>query len=288
MRDEFISAVSHDLRTPLTSVRGALDLMVGGVTGDLPDEAMALAKIAQGNCERLVRLISDVLDIEKIEAGRMELRLQTIELGTLIEQSVESIRPYGEQLGVDFQVESSAPGARVRLDPDRLVQVMENLLSNAAKFSPYGETVRVTLARRGTQLRVAVTDRGPGIPQEFHSRLFEKFAQIDPPSGRQKGGTGLGLNIARAIVGAVRRDDRFLVRARRGNHLPLRSSGVDATEREEGVPALKIEKIMIVDDDDDICTVAKLSARRVGNWEVVVATSGQEAARQGTQMRALT
>ena len=77
---------------------------------------------------------------------------------------------------------------------------MENLLSNAAKFSPYGETVRVTLARRGTQLRVAVTDRGPGIPQEFHSRLFEKFAQIDPPSGRQKGGTGLGLNIARAIV----------------------------------------------------------------------------------------
>lgn len=201
MRDEFISAVSHELRTPLTSIRGALDLMAGGVTGDLPHETMELTKIAQGNCERLVRLIDDVLDIEKIEAGRMELRLHTTELGSLVQQSVESMRPYGEQLGVDFQVEISAPGAQVRVDRDRLIQVLENLLSNAAKFSPAGETVRITLSRRDTQVRVAVTDRGPGIPPEFHSRIFEKFAEIRHPRAHQTRGTGLGLSIARAIVG---------------------------------------------------------------------------------------
>jgi PAS domain S-box-containing protein len=200
MKDEFISSVSHELRTPMTSIRGSLDLMVNSVTGELPSEAMSLAKIAQGNCERLVRLINDVLDIEKMEAGRMELRLQPIALEALLERSVESMRPFGEQLGVGFRLASSAPGARVRADPDRLAQVMDNLLSNAAKFSPAGGTVHIDLARQGTQLRVSVTDLGPGIPREFQDRVFEKFAQVGTESARHKGGTGLGLSIAKAIV----------------------------------------------------------------------------------------
>ena len=200
MKDEFISSVSHELRTPLTSIRGSLDLMVNGVTGELPSEAMSLAVIARGNCERLVRLINDVLDIEKMEAGRMELRLQPIALESFLEQSMESMRPFAEQLGVDFRLASSAPGAHVRVDPDRLAQVMDNLLSNAAKFSPAGGTVRIDLARLDTQLRVSVTDLGPGIPHAFQGRVFEKFARVGTSSARQKGGTGLGLSIARAIV----------------------------------------------------------------------------------------
>jgi signal transduction histidine kinase len=166
MKDEFISAVSHELRTPLTSIRGSLDLMVNGVAGELPTESMSLAKIAQANCKRLVRLINDVLDIEKIS----------------------------------FRLESSIRGARIRADADRLTQVLENLLSNAAKYSPHGATVRVVVSRHGDALRVAVVDRGPGIDPALHDRVFEKFAQINAPGVPRVEGTGLGLNIARAIV----------------------------------------------------------------------------------------
>ena len=200
VKDEFIAALSHELRTPLTSIRGSLDLIAGGVTGALTEETAGLVQIAQRNCARLVRLINDVLDIEKMEAGRLEFRLELIGLEACVRQSVESMRPYSRELEVAFEVESCAAGGRVRADSDRLTQVLENLLSNAAKFSPAGETVRVTIGRRDGHLRVAVTDSGPGIPAEFHDRLFEKFAQIDSPAVRKKEGTGLGLNIARAIV----------------------------------------------------------------------------------------
>ena len=200
LKDEFISAVSHELRTPLTSVRGALDLMASGVMGEIPDEAMSLAKVAQSNCRRLVRLINDVLDIEKIEAGHMEFRFELLGLASFLEESIESMRPYGVDLGVDFAFESRAPGAWVHADRDRLSQVMENLLSNAAKFSPSGSSVRVTLERLDSRLCVSVVDQGPGIAPEYQGRIFEKFGQAATPGIRRKEGTGLGLNIARAIV----------------------------------------------------------------------------------------
>jgi signal transduction histidine kinase len=166
--------------------------------GELRHDAMQLAKVAQENCGRLVRLINDVLDIEKIEAGRMEFRLEPWDLEGLLERSIELMRPYAERLAVDFQLESSAPGALVRVDADRLIQVVENLLSNAAKFSPPGGTVRIGLKRVGDRLRVDVSDRGPGIDPEFWDHVFEKFAQ--GPGVREKGGTGLGLHIARSIA----------------------------------------------------------------------------------------
>jgi signal transduction histidine kinase len=198
MKNEFISSVSHELRTPLTSIRGSLDLLASGLMGELRHDAMQLAKVAQQNCGRLVRLINDVLDIEKIEAGRMEFRLETWDLEGLLERSLELMRPYGEQLAVGFQLESSAPGALVRVDADRLIQVLENLLSNAAKFSPPGDKVRIGLRRVGDRLRVDVSDHGPGIDAKFRDTVFEKFAQ--GPGAREKGGTGLGLHIARAIA----------------------------------------------------------------------------------------
>jgi len=200
MKSEFISAVSHELRTPLTSIRGSLDLMASGVTGELPEEALSLTRIAQRNCERLVRLINDVLDIEKIEAGRMEIALNPIVLEALVERAVESMRPYAAELAVALHYESSAPGVLVRGDADRLVQVMDNLLSNAAKFSPVGETVQVALERRGRWLRVSVSDHGPGIAPEHHERVFQKFAQLDASAARRREGTGLGLHIARGLV----------------------------------------------------------------------------------------
>ncbi len=200
MKNEFISALSHELRTPLTSIRGSLDLLVNGATGELPSEALGLAKLAHGNCVRLVRLVNDVLDIEKIEAGRMEFQLEPLDLEALLERSVDLVRPYGEALDVGFRTESSAPGVRVRADADRLIQVVENLLSNAVKFSPPGGLVRICVARAGGWVRVGVQDRGAGIPLEFQPRVFEKFAQGPRPDARRKGGTGLGLHIARGIV----------------------------------------------------------------------------------------
>jgi PAS domain S-box-containing protein len=200
MKDEFISAVSHELRTPLTSIRGSLDLMLNGVAGELPTESMSLAKIAQANCKRLVRLINDVLDIEKIESGHFALRLELLGLESVVEQAVLAMGPYGAEFGVSFRLESSIRGARIRADADRLTQVLENLLSNAAKYSPHGATVRVVVSRCGDALRVAVVDRGPGIDPALHDRIFEKFAQIDAPGVPRVEGTGLGLNIARAIV----------------------------------------------------------------------------------------
>jgi signal transduction histidine kinase len=200
LKDEFISAVSHELRTPLTSIGASLDLMANGVAGNLSGDSMSLTKIAQSNCKRLVRLINDVLDSEKIEAGKLTLRPEPVALESLVEKTVESMKLYGAKLGVAFRVESSIRGARVRADPDRLIQVVENLLSNAAKYGPGGETVRVVLSRGGDQLRVAVVDRGPGVAPALQERLFEKFARIDTPSRAGAEGTGLGLNIARAIV----------------------------------------------------------------------------------------
>jgi signal transduction histidine kinase len=200
LKDEFVAAVSHELRTPLTSVRGGLDLMASGVMGEIPHEAMSLVKIAQSNCRRLVRLINDVLDIEKIEAGRMDYRLEPIGLEAFLQESIESMRPYGVERGIEFSLEGRAPGAWIHADRDRLSQVMENLLSNAAKFSPVGGTVRVSAERLGSKLRVSVADRGPGIAPELHFRVFEKFAQIATTGASRAEGTGLGLNIARAIV----------------------------------------------------------------------------------------
>jgi signal transduction histidine kinase len=200
LKDDFIASVSHELRTPLTSVRGALDLMASGVMGEIPHEAMSLTKIAQSNCRRLVRLINDVLDIEKIEVGRMDFRFEVIGLESFLEQSLESMRPYGAELGITFEFDGRSSGVWVRADRDRLSQVMENLLSNAAKFSPADASVRITAERLNGKVRVSVVDAGPGIAREHHARIFEKFAQLSRSGNRGNEGTGLGLNIARAIV----------------------------------------------------------------------------------------
>ncbi len=200
MKNDFVSVVSHELRTPLTSIRGSLGLLAGGVAGPLPEKARSLVEIAARNGERLGRLINDILDIEKIESGKMGFRFTPIEFGSLVEQAVESNRAYAEAYGVELRIAGVLPEARVWADGDRVLQVMANLLSNAAKFSPQGGVVSVAAERLDGHLRVAVTDHGKGIPLELRPRLFEKFVQADASSTRQKGGTGLGLSISKAIV----------------------------------------------------------------------------------------
>jgi PAS domain S-box-containing protein len=200
LKNEFVSTVSHELRTPLTSVAGSLGLIAGGVGGELTDRGGQLIEIARNNCDRLVRLINDMLDLEKMESGRMEFRLAPVPLGQLVEHAVEETRAYGEGLGVSFAIENGIGAETVLADRDRLTQVITNLLSNAAKFSPKGDVVRVNMGRNEANLFVSVTDRGPGVPAEFRDRIFQKFAQADGSDNRKMGGTGLGLAIVKGIV----------------------------------------------------------------------------------------
>ncbi|MEO7908286.1 MAG: PAS domain S-box protein [Roseiflexaceae bacterium] len=200
MKNEFISTVSHELRTPLTSIRGALGLIAGGIAGDIPPKVGAMVEIAAKNSERLIRLINDILDIDKIDSGKMVFNLQPVELTPLLEHVIDMNRAYGQQFDITFTLESPISGAWVYADSDRLIQALTNLLSNAAKFSPAGAPVLISLARHDEMLRIAIRDRGPGIPEAFRARLFQRFAQADASDARQKGGTGLGLSITKAIV----------------------------------------------------------------------------------------
>ncbi len=200
MKSEFVSTVSHELRTPLTSIAGSLGLLSGGAAGSLPDKAARLIQIARGNCERLVRLINDILDMEKIESGKMEMRLEPTSLATFLQQVVEDNQGYADAHGVSLALAPVSPNASVMADRDRLMQVMTNLVSNAVKFSERGQTVRIVVTPLDRRWRIDVIDEGAGIPEEFRPRIFGKFAQADSADSRQKGGTGLGLSIVREIV----------------------------------------------------------------------------------------
>jgi len=200
MKSEFVSTVSHELRTPLTSIRGSLGVLAGGVAGPLPEKARSFIDIALNNCERLIRLINDILDIEKIESGKMNFVLRPLDLMDLIEQTVKANEGFAAQRETRLQVVAAVPEAKVHADGDRLAQVLTNLISNACKFSPPGSTVDVAVTREDGRLRVAVADHGPGIQEEFLDRIFQRFSQADASDARQKGGTGLGLSISKAIV----------------------------------------------------------------------------------------
>lgn len=200
IKDEFVSTVSHELRTPLTSIRGSLGLVTGSMAAELPSKASNLLRIAYKNCERLVNLVNDILDMAKIESGSMEYRFRPLDLVTMIEQAIEANRPFAQQFDVRLKFDNPPGETLVFGDSDRLMQVMANLLANAVKFSPGGGEVCITLGRHQGMLRVSVADQGPGIPEEYRDKVFEKFGQVDASDIRQKGGTGLGLAIVQAIV----------------------------------------------------------------------------------------
>jgi signal transduction histidine kinase len=200
LKDEFVSTVSHELRTPLTSIAGSLGLLMGNAAGKLPDAAVNLLRIAHTNSQRLVRLVNDILDIEKMESGQIVFKFGRVEIRPLIEQAIEANRGFAEGSDVRIRLEDACVVCDVRADPDRLAQVVTNLLSNAIKFSPADNEVVVAIGNGTDIVRILVRDHGPGISADFKPHIFERFAQADATNARQKGGTGLGLSIVKQIV----------------------------------------------------------------------------------------
>jgi PAS domain S-box-containing protein len=236
MKTEFVATVSHELRTPLTSIAGSLGLLAGGAGGELGDRAARLIRIAHSNAERLVRLINDILDIEKLESGKMRFDNQVIELAPLLEQAIEQNRGFAETYQVSLRLEAGATPAWVFADPDRLMQVLTNLLSNAIKFSPQGSSVTLGLAAGRRRHRITVRDKGSGIPDEFRSRIFGKFAQADSSDSRSKGGTGLGLSIVNEVVARLGGSVTFDSGEGRGTEFHVHLPAVDAVSDQAPKP----------------------------------------------------
>jgi PAS domain S-box-containing protein len=200
VRGEFTSTLSHELRTPLTSILGSLQLLRSGALGDMDKDQGELVEVAERNGQRLLDLINEVLDIEKIESGRLTLVPEPMALDSLLNESVRLNQGYADRFRANLALHGEVPGVIVRADRKRLMQVMTNLLSNAAKFSPPNGAVDVNVTLREAIVRVEVGDRGPGIPEAFRPKIFGRFAQADSADSRIKGGTGLGLAISKRLV----------------------------------------------------------------------------------------
>jgi PAS domain S-box-containing protein len=199
LKDEQLSLVSHELRTPLTSMRSALGLLVGGQLGRLPEKGHRLLEIAARNTDRLIRLINDILDMERLDSGQMPMTRVLCDAGELMTEAADGVRSLADRLGVVLEVVPT--DAHLRGDPDRLLQVLTNLLSNAIKFSPpSGGTVWIDAAQAEHELIFRVRDEGRGIPPDKLESIFDRFVQVDDGDSRTKGGTGLGLAICRGIV----------------------------------------------------------------------------------------
>lgn len=199
LKSEFVATVSHELRTPLTAIAGALGLVVNGALGEVPANMREMLGIAEQNSQRLTLLINDLLDMEKLEAGKMSFELSYCSLAKQLKDALSSMQSYAAPMGVELQLQGSTD-VSVKVDPLRLQQVLANLLSNAIKFSPAGSRVILSWQITDELVRVSVRDRGPGISEAFRPQIFRKFAQADASTTRQQGGTGLGLAICRRLI----------------------------------------------------------------------------------------
>ncbi|MBI2683533.1 MAG: PAS domain S-box protein [Acidobacteriales bacterium] len=198
LKDEFISTVSHELRTPLTSIRGSLGLLAGGAVGQMPEKGQRMLEIAVANTDRLVRLINDILDIERMESGRVAMVKKPVSAGELMWQAAEVMHSMAEKAGVKLEVQPV--DAMMQADPDRILQTFTNLISNAIKFSPRGGVVRFMATEGRDNVLFRLADQGRGIPEDKLESIFGRFQQVDTSDAREKGGTGLGLAICRSIV----------------------------------------------------------------------------------------
>lgn len=198
MKSEFISVASHELRTPLTSIKGSVDLILSGFAGPFPPQGAELLQMAHDGCERLIRLINDILDLSKIEAGQVRLNLSPMNLADVAQSSIDSLSPLAEQNKTSIKLETPARLPNTEIDKDRITQVLTNLISNAIKFSPEEGEVRVEISSDDGWVQCSVADQGVGIPEDEIGRVFGKFQQLS--NSRRKGGSGLGLAISHALI----------------------------------------------------------------------------------------
>ncbi len=198
MKSDFISVASHELRTPMTSIKGSVDLILSGFAGDTSPEMQELLEIAQKSCDRLVRLVNDILDLAKIESGQLKLTRVAADITEVVVRSICAVKPLADRNEIRLRVERPQPLPAVEIDPDRIEQVITNLLSNAVKFSPPRSEVLVEVVAVEGTVQCSVIDRGGGIPAKDLRRIFGKFQQLS--EGRKRGGTGLGLAITQALV----------------------------------------------------------------------------------------
>ncbi len=283
MKDEFVSVVSHELRTPLTSIRGSLGLLAGGAVGDLPEGGRRMVEIAVENTDRLIRLINDILDIERIESGTVVLHEERCEIATLVAESLRVVVPLADAAGVDLGL-AKVEGT-VRADADRIVQTLTNLLSNAVKFSPFGGVVTLSAARQGDEILVRVTDEGRGIPADKLESIFLRFQQVDASDSRQKGGTGLGLAICKSLV--EQHGGRIWAESEPGQGatfsftLPALDDDRPADSSE---PAGDGPLVLVCDDDPSLREVGRALLAAHG-YRVITAASGSEAVQLATVER---
>jgi signal transduction histidine kinase/CheY-like chemotaxis protein len=281
LKDEFISTVSHELRTPLTSIRGALGLLSSGVFGQLDTKAQNLLRIASTNTDRLVRLINDILDLERMDSDNSSLQIHRCSLPELIVQAVETMTPMAEAAGVRIEIFAPPSGESIAFDgdPDRILQLLCNLLSNAIKFSPPDAPVRLSSSTAGNDFVLRVEDRGRGIPTEKLETIFDRFQQVEHSDSRQKGGTGLGLAICRSIavqhggtIWAERND--FKAPGRAGSTFLLQLPRITAVD--EPGPQRAEGAILVCDDDAGIRHIVAEHLRQHG-YTVLEAERGDQA-----------
>jgi signal transduction histidine kinase/CheY-like chemotaxis protein len=286
LKDEFISTVSHELRTPLTSIRGALGLLSSGIIGDVDAKALNLLRIAVTNTDRLIRLINDILDLERMESGRAPLQIRRCSLRDLSQQAIETMTPMADANTVHLALEpfTVAQAAFPEAlffdgDADRILQVLTNLLSNAIKFSPPASTIRIHTEATSDSILLKIVDEGRGIPADKLDSIFDRFQQVEPSDARQKGGTGLGLAICRSIVqqhsGAIWAQRNLGPGTTLYVMLPRTTRATDMAVSAV-LPPRGEGAILVCDDDAGIRTVVAEHLHRQG-YTVIEAVSGEEA-----------
>jgi PAS domain S-box-containing protein len=252
IKKEFVSTVSHELRTPLTSIQGSLDLLVNGVFGPLGEKPLEMVRLAQRNSSRLLRLINDILDLDRLDSGRMEMQFQNTSVAQVFEKAVQAVKGFADRESIALRI--GAADGQVFADEHRVVQVVVNFLSNAIKFSPAGSEVMLESVAEGSSWELRVTDRGRGVPEALQARIFDRFQQVDASDSRAKGGTGLGLAICKAIV------------EQHGGTI-----GVSSVEGEGSTFWIRLPRaidesgeVLIVEDDDDLTRVLSEQLRSAG------------------------
>lgn len=288
MKNEFISTVSHELRTPLTSISGSLGLLAGGVLGEMPPKATSLLDIAQKNSQRLIHLINDLLDIEKITAGKMTFNYQALDVSFQLQRACEINQGYAQTHAVELKMSDAYRGLPlIRADEKRLQQILANLISNAIKFSPHGGTVELSVRDHKGRARIEVRDQGRGIPASFHARIFQKFAQADGSDTKSADGTGLGLSICKELTECMGGSVGFDSVEGQGSCFFVEFDDLkaqrSAPDRDAPLPA-GAPRVLVVEDEPDIARLISMMLKRGGVASDVV-FNGQQAL---AQLRAMT